>query len=122
MAVNVAKTTPEEPGETHKNSLKVLNNSVIQKAIENLKENIADGFQWHDIRIYVGTMAIAIEQSGVFFAKSGKEKQGLLVDILSNLISIPFIPNVFKKWFFKWAIRKAIKIFNKKGWDTKHLK
>jgi len=116
MAVNVAKTNPSE------NSLKDTNNRVIQKAIKNLKENIADGFQLHDLKIYIGTMAIAIEHAGIFLEKSGKQKQGLLVDILSNLINIPFVPHVFQRWFFKWALRKVIKIFKKKGWNTKYLK
>ena len=118
MAVNVAKTETVAKGFFEHDK----QNRVIQKAIENLKENIADGFQLHDIKIYVGTMAIAIEQAGLFFGKSGKQKQGLLVNILSDLINIPFIPHAVERWLFKFALRKVIKIFNKKGWDTKYLK
>lgn len=129
MAVNVAKSNdpiPDQPVSTSENSLKILRSSVIQKAIENLKENYSDGFQWHDIRIYVGTMAIAIEQAGIFIRKSGEEKQGLLIDIFSNLIDIPFVPHAAERWLvtliIKWVTKNVVKIFNKKGWDTKYLK
>lgn len=104
----------------------VKKDNVIQKAIYDVKAAASDGFQWGDLKIYIGTVAIAIEQAGIFMAKAGKEKEALLVVILDRLIDIPFMPDVMERWLFSAAVgfinKGIIKIFNKKGWDTKHLK
>lgn len=100
--------------------------NVIQEAIRAVKAAASDGFQWSDLKIYIGTVAIAIEQAGIFMTKAGKEKEDLLVIILDRLIDIPFMPDVMERWLFSALVgvlnRGIIRIFNKRGWNTKYLK
>ena len=99
---------------------------ILKKSYENVREAMNDGFQWKDLRVYVGTLAIALEECGIFLKKAGPEKKKLLVSMINKLINIPFIPESTESWIFNlvvgFFIDSIVTKFKKKGWHLDYIK
>ena len=94
----------------------------LKTAYEEVKLAAKDGFQFSDLRVYIGAIAIAIEHAGIFFAKEGAEKKSLLLRILNEAIDIKWIPDFIEKIVLGFLIDYVVRLFNKTNWDIDCLK
>lgn len=109
-----------------KNVLEMQEFKGIAEAIEDVKKASQDGFQFKDLKVYIGSLAIAIESCGMFMAKQGDEKKALLAKCLNHAIDIPWIPERIEGIIFSFVVNSltniVVKQLKKKGWNLDALK